>query len=139
MIRGIIFDCFGVLVHDNLARDEQMVALVRSLHSEYQTALLSNIGRGRIESLFAPGELDELFDTVLLSSEVGFTKPHADIYELTAQRLGLLPEECIMIDDLEMNVTGAIVAGMHGLLYVTREQCQADLQRIVEDTHARTT
>ena len=39
----------------------------------------------------------------------------ARIYELAARRLGLPPDECVFIDDLERNVEAAFEAGMVGV------------------------
>jgi putative hydrolase of the HAD superfamily len=182
MIRGIIFDCFGVLYRGSLQhlselvsperqqelmdlshgsdygyisredyfqqvgeltslsaneveqltaaqhiRNESLIAVVRSLRPEYKIALLSNVGRGVIERLFTPIELEELFDAVVLSNEVGMVKPYAEIYELTAAKLTLSPQECIMIDDLLTNIEGAQVTGMQGIVYQSTEQVQQQL------------
>ena len=192
MIRGIIFDCFGVLCHGSLQylrsitppehlqelgdlshssdygyvshteysqrvgallgrsaqeideitgaqciRDERAIELVRSLRGDYKTALLSNIGRGRIDMLFTPEELKGLFDAVVLSNEVGMVKPNATIYELAASRLGLPADECIMIDDIAINVMAAEAAGMHGLQCKSAEQCEVDLRNMLGKTNAR--
>lgn len=194
MIRGIIFDCFGVLVHGSLeylrditppehrrelndlshssdygylsseeyltrvgmllgrsaaeiesitrarrVRDERMIRLVRSLHPQYKVGLLSNVGRGVIHGTFTSDELHELFDMVLLSSEVGMVKPHADIYELAAIRLGLSCEECLMIDDIPINVEGAKAVGMQGIVCVDSDQLEMDLRELLEKDHARIT
>ena len=57
----------------------------------------------------------ELFDVIVDSSEVGLRKPARQIYELTAQRLGVRPQSCLMVDDLIHNVAGAETAGMTGI------------------------
>jgi epoxide hydrolase-like predicted phosphatase len=192
VIRGIIFDCFGVLVHGSLGylrditppelrkklndlshssdygylssdeyltrvgallgrpadeidaitsarrvRNERMIRLARSLHPEYKVALLSNVGRGVISETFTSNELRELFDAVVLSSEVGIVKPHADIYELVATRLGLSCEECIMIDDIPVNIEGAKAVGMQGIVCTDTEQLERDLKTLLEKNHAR--
>lgn len=193
MIRGIIFDCFGVLYEGSLAylaelaqpenreavydvslsadygyisheeyarrmaeliggtpedverigRDRHvlnapMVDFVKSLRGSYKTALLSNAGHGVMNTLFTPEEQADLFDTVVLSSEVGAIKPYPEIYELTASRLDLQPEECIMIDDSPRNVEGAEITGMKGILYGSAEQVKAEVYKLVgtEGHHA---
>ncbi len=57
----------------------------------------------------------ELFDVIVDSSEVGLRKPDRQIYELTAQRLGVKPQSCLMVDDLIHNVAGAETTGMTGI------------------------
>jgi epoxide hydrolase-like predicted phosphatase len=130
-----IFD----IIHAQYIRNEEMIALVRSLRGHYKTALLSNVGRGVIAGLFTPEELESLFDVVILSSEVGMVKPHPDIYELAAERLGVAPSECIMIDDLPANTAGAEATGMQSKVCMNPVECAADLRvQLLESEHART-
>jgi FMN phosphatase YigB (HAD superfamily) len=191
VIRGIIFDCFGVLCHGSLdylrsivspqhlqelndlshsadygylseqeyvdrvgvlldkpggevrdiiqaqcIRNEDVITLAGRLHGEYKTALLSNVGRGRINTLFTPDELTGVFDAVILSSEVGMVKPNADIYHLAAARLGLDPSECVMIDDILRNIEGAKAIGMYGLVCASAKQCETDLMNLLETARA---
>lgn len=131
-----IFD----IIHAQYVRNDEMINLVRSLRGPYKTALLSNVGRGVISQLFPQNELEELFDVVVLSSEVGMVKPNADIYELVAQRLGVVAEECLMIDDLEANIAGAQAVGMSGHVCVDPTQCALDIRaELLEKDYARTT
>jgi putative hydrolase of the HAD superfamily len=140
MIRGVIFDCLGVLCNaawnQKNARNESVIAIVEELHKHHKTALLSNINRGFIDGIFTKDEQFRLFDTVVLSSEAGMAKPSREIYELTAEQLGLAPEECVMIDDIEDNILGAKAAGMQGIVYMAPVQCEADLRKILGETDA---
>jgi len=49
-------------------------------------------------------ELDELFDAVVISEQVGLRKPSTAIYELTASKIGLPPDDCLFVDDTEANL-----------------------------------
>jgi putative hydrolase of the HAD superfamily len=61
--------------------------------------------------------LDELFDDVVDSSEVGIRKPDPAIYRLALERLGGIPaESAIFLDDLQQNLDAAESVGMHGIL-----------------------
>jgi putative hydrolase of the HAD superfamily len=108
-----------------------MLSYVRSLRGTYKTAMLSNVGRGSVERLFTSAELHELFDATILSSEVGVTKPMAKAYEIAATQLGFSPEECLMIDDIVVNVEGARAAGMHAVLFESERQCKADIAELL--------
>lgn len=136
MIRAVIFDCFGVLCQPNGQCNDPLIELTRSLHDRYKTAMLSNISRSFVDQLFSQKELDELFDVVVLSGELGIAKPSPEIYELTAMRLGVLPEECVLIDDSQINIDGAWRVGMQALYYETLEQCQADLAKLLGENNA---
>lgn len=94
--------------------------------------LLSNIGRGWIDDFFDKHQLHDLFDAVVLSGEEGIAKPHPRIYELIAERLGVKPSECVMIDDLPENCAGADAAGMRSIFYVSNEQCLDELSALIK-------
>ena len=61
--------------------------------------------------------LDELFDTVVISAEVGLHKPQPEIYRLAAERLAEPPERCVFVDDLRENCLGAEAVGMTSILH----------------------
>lgn len=96
-----------------LAACGAMIDAVRQVKAAgYRTALLTNISRSGEEvwrSLFA---VDELFDVVVDSSQVGLRKPDPAIFLLTCERLGLRPEQCLFVDDLRCNVEAAADLGM---------------------------
>lgn len=107
--------------------NNDLVSKIQDLKSTYKVALLSNIGRGWINDFFDKHQLHDLFDTVVLSGEEGVVKPQARIYELTAERLGVEPSECVMIDDIQANCAGADAVGMKSILFETNEQCLGEL------------
>lgn len=56
----------------------------------------------------------EYFDGITISSDIKMEKPHAEIYNYVCNRYGLIPEECLFIDDIQKNVDGAEAVGMQG-------------------------
>jgi len=95
--------------------DESMLGLFRQLHAAgVPTGVLSNSwgGGGYPRELFP-----ELFDVVVISSEVGMRKPEPRIFRHAVALLGLQPAECIFIDDIEANVVAAEQVGFTGLLH----------------------
>lgn len=61
--------------------------------------------------------LDELFDVVVDSSEIGVRKPNAAIYHHALAALGgVAPERAAFLDDFEGNVVGAEAVGLIGIL-----------------------
>jgi putative hydrolase of the HAD superfamily len=191
MIRGIIFDCFGVLYRGSLThlaelappdrrqevldlshasdygyishdeyftrlgelvgkpteeveaiirarhiRNEELIAIVRQLKPHYKLGLLSNVGRGVMNELFSAKERAELFDAVVLSSDVGMVKPHPEIYEYILAQLGEQAEACVMIDDIAENVDGAAQVGMQGIVFQSPKQLRADLQQLLVEVAA---
>ncbi|WP_042416689.1 HAD family hydrolase [Streptacidiphilus anmyonensis] len=96
--------------------DEGMLAAVRRLHAHgVPVALVSNaLG----DDLYRGVDLASLCAVAVISSEVGERKPSRRIYALACERLGVAPQDCVMIDDLEQNLRGAERLGIRGLHHV---------------------
>ena len=112
------------------SRDERMIAYSQTFRPQYKVGLLSNIDSDTIRRLFP--NFEELFDVFVVSGDEGVTKPSVEIFEIAAMKLGLRPEECVMIDDIARNVEGAEMAGMQALLFTTQRQLEQDLPRLLE-------
>jgi epoxide hydrolase-like predicted phosphatase len=106
--------------------DEEMLRLFRSLKaSGVPTGLLSNSWGGGYPTDLFP----DMFDAVVISGEVGMRKPEPRIFLHTAQLLGLAPDECVFIDDIQANITAAEQLGFTGVLH----SAAADTARQVAD------
>lgn len=135
MIRALIFDCFGVVLDiHGVHRDEPLLGFITASKAKYDMALLSNISAQGLTSKLPQADLDKYFTVVVASEEVGLAKPDPRIYELTANRLGVDPSECIMIDDREDHCFGAKAAGMQAVQYRNFEQFSDDIATLLADT-----
>ena len=111
-------------------RNDELIALIHTLRKNgYKVGLLSNIGSGVADRFFTPSERRELFDAVVLSSDIMLTKPHPRIFEVTAERLGIAPEKCLMIDDSHANCAGADAVGMQSIKYESNQQLKGELSK----------
>jgi FMN phosphatase YigB (HAD superfamily) len=54
------------------------------------------------------------FDGGIISSEVKCIKPDIKIYRLFLDKFNLIAEECLYVDDIEINVQAATAVGMKG-------------------------
>ncbi|CAN5741445.1 HAD-IA family hydrolase [soil metagenome] len=98
----------------DLEINDVVVAKVAELRAAgYRTALITNNVReasGQWRRLLA---LDDLFDVVVDSSEVGMRKPDPRIFEhALAQLGGVEPARAVFLDDAPGNVDGARAAGL---------------------------
>jgi epoxide hydrolase-like predicted phosphatase len=112
VLGGLIVDFGGVLTdpgEQETAGRPMLAAVCIARKHGLRTALLSNADK------LGDDDIAEEFDIVVLSGQVGFGKPDVRIYLLTAERLGLTPEECVFVDDMVSNVRGAARAGMVGV------------------------
>jgi putative hydrolase of the HAD superfamily len=101
-----------------LTVNEVIVERIRSLRGEgYLTALCTNNVKEGSKAWRERVPVDELFDAVVDSSEVGMRKPNPRIYGHTLELLGVTdPARAIFLDDHPGNVAGAERAGLVGLL-----------------------
>jgi len=56
--------------------------------------------------------LQHEFDAVADGNHIKNSKPDPEIFLLAAQRIGLPPADCLVVEDAEAGVTGALAAGM---------------------------
>ena len=102
-----------VIFGRGMVASSAMADAVRQVRAAgYKTALLTNISRGGERLWRDLFPVDDLFDVVVDSSRVGMRKPDRRIYMLTCERLGVEPDQCLFIDDLECNVQAAESLGM---------------------------
>ena len=74
----------------------------------------------------------EYTDGGIFSCDVKMVKPDHRIYELLLERYDLKAEECIFIDDSEINIQGAVDVGIYGVQYIDYEQVTNDMERIID-------
>jgi putative hydrolase of the HAD superfamily len=86
-----------------------------------RTALLSNGVREITTRLRSDRVLDDWFDVIVVSCEVGLSKPDRRVYELCLGRLGVPGHEALFVDDRRANVEGARQAGLQALRFTGNE------------------
>ncbi|MEL6957690.1 MAG: HAD-IA family hydrolase [Pseudomonadota bacterium] len=80
------------------------------------------------EGCKAHPELLEVFDTTVVSGEVGVIKPSIEIYVLLCHRADIAPERCVFIDDGLHNCLGAQASGMDAIHFTGSDALRAALQ-----------
>jgi epoxide hydrolase-like predicted phosphatase len=109
--------------------DEAMIDAVRRARAAgVPTGLISNSWGG---TTYDNANIDELFDAVVISGEVGLHKPEPEIFHMGAERLGVAPEECVFVDDLRENCVGAEAVGMTAILHRGAEGTVPELERLL--------
>ncbi len=105
-------------------RNDYAIPWIRDLKNNgYRVLYLSNFSqKAETECAYA---LDFIpyTDGGILSYREQVIKPMPQIYERLIRRYGLVPEECVFLDDTEANLTGAQKLGIHTILF--RDQAQA--------------
>jgi len=72
----------------------------------------------------------QLFDGTIISGEVGLAKPDPRIFELLLQRVHLLAQECLLIDDAAQNIAAAERLGFRTIRFQSPDQLREQLQEM---------
>ena len=94
----LIFDCFGVLVFCQPSskhlfeyvwqKDQNLLNFIRKNKAKgSKIGVLSNVAQYQFNQLFSKEEQEELFDFLVLSGEVGFSKPSKEIFEIAIDKM----------------------------------------------------
>ena len=122
---------FREIYFDALSPNEPLIELMRELKSRgYRMAMLTNNVKEWEPLWRSMLPVDEIFELVVDSAFVGMRKPDAAIYELILERLGddVSAEQCLFIDDADVNVVAARELGMSAVHYREPEQAIAEIR-----------
>ncbi len=115
-------------VGECITRLDWPVPLVDSLKEKgYGVYFLSNMSEHVKASNKGAFDFVSHMDGGIWSCDVHTIKPGTDIYRILFEKYGLVPEECIFIDDHKENIDVARKLGMKGIVFRDHEQLMADL------------
>ena len=93
----------------------------------YQVLLLSNTNDMHFRFIRENYPILRHFHDLILSYEVGATKPSPEIYTAAIEKSGCAPGECFFTDDIEEYVEGAKRAGIDAVQFKQYEQLREEL------------
>lgn len=106
------------------------VPLIDSLKEKgYCVYFLSNMSEHVKASNTAAFGFVSHMDGGIWSCDVHTIKPDTDIYRILFEKYGLVPEECLFIDDHKENIDVAKKLGMKGIVFKDYDQLTADLDK----------
>lgn len=111
--------------------DHTLVEFIRSLKGRVHTGLISNAWEGLRAHLVSEKILD-LFDTVVISAEVGVTKPDERIYRVALERAGFGAAESIFVDDMKVNIEACERVGMKGVWFRDAREGMSEIERLLK-------
>lgn len=96
-------------------RFSQEYALARLKESGRSLAVASNSITDTVHAMMARSHLDTYLDAMISAQDVRQGKPDPEIYEVAMSRLGVAPEETLVVEDNENGIKAATAAGAHVL------------------------
>lgn len=112
---------------------EYMVSRLR--RDGYRLAVCSNSIRDSIQLMLEGSGIRDGFEFFISNDEVTHPKPDPEMYRLALGRLGLRPDEVVVIEDAEPGVQAARAAGVHvcrvgGFQEVTYERVAEFIEKV---------
>jgi len=111
--------------------DRKLVEYIRSLRGKFHTGLISNAWSG-LREFITKEKLLDLFDTVIISAEIGMVKPSAKIYEVALNQAKVSADEAVFVDDVQVNVEACEKIGMKGVLFNEPEKSLSRLNHLLQ-------
>ena len=110
-IERIQLNCKPMFIHE--------YALSRLKSDGYRLALASNSVQKTIDIMMKNANLSPYLDFTLSNQDVSKAKPDPEIYNLAISRLGLVPEECLIVEDNKNGIAAAQASGGHVMEVLT--------------------
>ena len=105
--------------------DYSKIIMLKHLKNKgFKLACCSNSIKETLHLMLKSAQIFEYFDLIIGNDEVVNHKPHPEMYLTAFARLGLKPEECVIVEDAPHGVASAKASG--GIVYEVRG---------VEDVH----
>lgn len=127
------------LMNEDLVAMPGLNPLLEYLRPRYRMALATGSPSTLMMHIVRKLSLEPFFDVLQSSDDIAEGKPHPAIYLRTSERLGVRPEECIVLEDSGSGVKAGRAAGCYVISVPsehTRNQDHSDAHVSVADLHA---
>lgn len=85
--------------------------MLAQLQPSYRLALVTTRGRASTEHFLQTTGIADYFDVVITADDVRRLKPHPEPLLMAAEKLGVEPEQCVMVGDTTVDISAARSAG----------------------------
>ncbi|UFU01304.1 HAD-IA family hydrolase [Radiobacillus kanasensis] len=98
--------------------NQNTIDTVNAIKRQVKVAIITNGSTQRQKAKIMNTNLNSCFDTILISEEVGFSKPDKRIFELALNKLNVQLEDALFVgDDIEKDIGGCQNADMKGIWF----------------------
>ena len=101
---------------------ERVEALSMLRRRGYRLAVASNAVRSSVVMMLGASGLIGMFECVLSNEDVAEPKPDPEIYQLAFRRLGLAPQQALIVEDSAHGIAAALASGAHVLRVISPRQ-----------------
>lgn len=107
--------------YKNTPLNNKMIEIVKKIKKNYKTGLITDNKKDRIDAAKIDFQLDQIFDEIVVSGEIGSQKNEEKIFQTAISNLSLKYEECVFIDNQEKNLIIPKKLGMKVIFHDHKE------------------
>ncbi|PQL94108.1 HAD family hydrolase [Apibacter adventoris] len=108
-----------------------VLEFVKSLKkSKYKTALVTGSLRIRAQKAMKDIGLTDYFDILITADDVTKGKPDPECFRMGAEKLGVLPSECIVFEDAFNGIESAKLAGVEKIVGIMTNYSKEELTKV---------
>jgi epoxide hydrolase-like predicted phosphatase len=101
--------------------DAKLMDLIYAIKAKCKTGLITNAWPDARQLIEDELQVAGAFNEIIISAEVRVAKPDPEIYRMMLEKIDLIPERTLFIDDFIENIDGAKAVGMHALLFTSSD------------------
>jgi putative hydrolase of the HAD superfamily len=118
-------------IYNSVILNKELIQLIIELKKKYKIGLCSNAISSYIRRILKENDMENIFDSIIISSEVGIVKPDPEIYAKSLESLGMNAKEVVFIDDTLANVEEAKKLGMRSFVFKSNTELKTELLQFV--------
>ena len=100
---------------------DDALSVVPVLKEKYKLAIVSDAWPSLLD-VYNENNMTSYFDSIVISSFLGTSKPDIKMYNTALKELNVKPEEAIFVDDSPKNCDGAMAVGINAVLLCRNKQ-----------------
>ncbi|MFH1585778.1 MAG: HAD family phosphatase [archaeon] len=117
------------LMREEFKDNKKLINLIETLKAkDLKLAVATSSLRGRAEKILGLLEVKDYFDVILTAEDVTNHKPNPEVFLKAAKKLGVNPEECVVIEDAANGIQAAKKGGMKAIALLTEFQTKKELK-----------
>jgi len=126
---ALSFDDFVPIWNDIFTENHEVSETIRSQKGKWKLGLVSNTNVLHFEYALSKFPIVRVFDRWILSHEVGFKKPDAEIFQKAIEWAGVEPKRILFIDDMKGHVEAAHSLGMEAIHFCSAVQLKEEFSK----------
>jgi len=104
--------------------DQKMISLIKDIKGDFRIVLGSNAPSNFLRQILKENNLEKLFDTIIISSEIRVAKPDRLFFNKAMEILEEVPDNLLFFDDNQKNIEAAQKIGIQSHLFRTAEDAK---------------